>query len=398
MAKSCKDGGCWCATTQAGVDAQQWGGAASEAVYGVAIGSDAAPVAAGWITGSTAPVEDSAFVSARHSDPDAVPDWTVTWSTHKPGDRAASIVVDSSGEAFVAGQIYGAFAGATYLGGADAALSKLDAAHSTVWSKQWGSGADDIAKAVARTTSGNLLVTGSTTGSVGGTNPMPGNEDVFLSQVGNDGTIAWTKQWGGTGRDVAAAITVDAQQSSFVTGVMDGDVFCAKRDSSGNQVWSTTWGSAEADSGTGVVLLADGGLMVVGFFGANATGIIEGAFVSKLDANGKVLWNHQLGVSSTDYASAITLGPNGDAFVAGFVTGDLVAGAGAGDEDAFVYRLRPDGTIVWKKQVGSTGNDRTHGIAVAPDETVYVGIETFGAYPGFGNQGQTDAALLRFTP
>ena len=74
------------------------------------------------------------------------------------------------------------------------------------WSAQIGTAAEELGKSVATDSSGNVFVTGSTTGAVGGVNQ--GSADCFVTKLdGRDGTRMWTRQFGSPQDDQAYAIS-----------------------------------------------------------------------------------------------------------------------------------------------------------------------------------------------
>ncbi len=397
-AKPCNDGGCWCPTGDTKVSAQQWGGGGSDSAFGVTIGSAGEAVATGWHNVSMP--NRAMFVGAHHPGADVAKDWMQEWPSHGQWDKGAGVRCDANGAVFVAGAVSAALPGQTLLGGTDLAVGKWGADHSSAWNAQWGTTSTDRLDAIAADSAGNTFVVGATDGSLSATNPMPGDEDMLLAKLDPSGKLKWTVQWGGTGRDELAAIAIDAQDAIFVAGVLNGDVYCSKRDSNGAKLWETSWGSSSADSAAGIAVSTSGELFVVGFFGGSvvAQGIAPGPFVSKLSSSGSVQWNHTLGVPGSGGATAIARGPNGDFFVTGQTQGELVTGSNHGNNDIFVYRIQPDGTPLWTKQLGTAGSDTAYGLAVAADETIYIAADTFDAYPGFVNQGMVDAVLLRIAP
>ena len=63
--------------------------------------------------------------------------------------------------------------------------------------------------------------------------------------------------------------------------------------------------------------------------------------------------------------------------VTGYETGGVTYGTNLqGRTDAFVVKLAPGGSIVWRRYLGGAGDDRATACLVSPDGTVYVGGET----------------------
>ena len=99
-----------------------------------------------------------------------------------------SIAVDSSGNAYVAGYTYGDFDGNSNLGGADIVVVKYDTSGTKQWSYQYGTSSDDFGEGIVVDSSGNLYVTGKTSGNFYG-NVNAGSSDVFLMKLNSSGII-----------------------------------------------------------------------------------------------------------------------------------------------------------------------------------------------------------------
>ena len=86
-----------------------------------------------------------------------------------------------------------------------------------------------------------------------------------------------------------------------------------------------------------------------------------------------------LGGSLTDSAFAVAADAAGNTYVTGTtassnfpVTAGAFDGSLNGLYDAFVAKVRPDGTLAWATYLGGDGDERGHGIAVDPAGNVYV--------------------------
>ncbi|GBC85869.1 hypothetical protein HRbin11_02328 [bacterium HR11] len=148
------------------------------------------------------------------------------------------------------------------------------------------------------------------------------------------------------------------------------------------QTWAQTYGGGRLEVAYSVRTAADGGLVVAGStdsFGAGGTD----AWVLRLDADGRVLWQKALGGDGTDVAYAVRPTPDGGFVVAGY-TSSFTAGGEAG---AWVFRLNAAGGLVWQKVYGP-------GVAYGLDRTSDGGFVVAGATTAFGAAG-LDAWVLR---
>jgi len=83
----------------------------------------------------------------------------------------------------VAGYIGGTLAGQTSAGRLDAFVRKYDSDGTEVWTRQFGTASDDVARGVAVDTTGNAYVAGQTDGTFVG-QTSAGDFDVFLAKLG----------------------------------------------------------------------------------------------------------------------------------------------------------------------------------------------------------------------
>ncbi len=149
--------------------------------------------------------------------------------------------------------------------------------------------------------------------------------------------------WGGSGRDAAAGVAVDASGAVWVCG-------------------STT--SADMPGASTIGSKYSGGFT-------------EGdAFVSRFDQNGRLLWTRYIGGSRRDAAHAIVIDVTGNAWVAGVtesndfpLTAPIQAAFGGG-MDAFICRLSPDGVLTLSSCLGGSGHDEAAGLALDADNHI----------------------------
>ena len=76
------------------------------------------------------------------------------------------------------------------------------------------------------------------------------------------------------------------------------------------------------------------------------------AFVSKYDAQGKLLWTRQLGTTEEDQSSGVSADGLGNVYITGFTAGSL-GGPNAGGYDAFVSKYDAQGNLLWTRQLGT---------------------------------------------
>jgi uncharacterized protein (TIGR03437 family) len=271
---------------------------------------------------------------------------SVVYATYLGGadqDAGRAIAVNSAGEAYVAGDTASAGfpttpgASQTRFGGkvagdfasyGDAFVAKLDAAGATlIFSTYLGGAAPDVAWAIALDKDGNAYVAGGTQSSdfpvtpgayqtkYGGgtllTDSADPAGDAFVTKFSAAGARAWSTFIGGTGRDAAAAVALDASGNVYATGSSE----------SANFPWT-------ADAVRGC---RNGG-----------------PWVAQLDPAGtKLVRSSSIGGMGFDQGNALTLDTKGVVYLAGDTTSRPFFSSpsaaqksyGGGDSDAFAAKL-----------------------------------------------------------
>jgi hypothetical protein len=106
-------------------------------------------------------------------------------------------------------------------------------------------------------------------------------------------------------------------------------------------------------------------------------------------------WLLQFGTVEDDVATAVSIDPGGNVFVAGRTGGALAGETNAGGEDAFVQMYDHLGRLRWTRQFGSNRDDEAFAVSADGDGVIVVG-SVFGALPGQVHAGVHDAFVRRY--
>ena len=304
---------------------------------------------------------------------------------------------------------------ASYGGGnSDGFVTKLNGAGSLVYSTYLGGSGSDSANSIVVDTSGNAYVTGETTSSNFPTkNPFQatngGFTDAFVTKLNAVGSaLVYSTYLGGGSIDGGFGVAIDAANNAYVTGTTEStnfptmnpfqavfgggnfDAFVTKIDAAGALLYSTYLGGGDTDFGNGIAVDTAGNAYVTGDtysanfptmnpFQATLTGE-PNAFVTKLDVAGDALvYSTYLGGNSFDIAFGIAVDAAGNAYVTGetassnFPTMFPFQATWGGGLDAFVSKLNAAGSgIIFSTFLGGSGDDADNGIAVDTAARVYV--------------------------
>jgi hypothetical protein len=279
---------------------------------------------------------------------------------NSPGDdRANGITIDSSDNIYITGEASGSLFGNSNAGGIDCYVAKYDVNGSQLWVKQFGTSSEDHSTGISAEKNGNVYVTGYSNGSLPGNSNL-GNNDAFVVKYDASGNQIWVKQFGTSGEDRASGIVTDSSGNVYVSGYSSGtlpgnknlgsnDAFIAKYNATGTQLWIKQFGTSSDDYAKGISIDTSGNIYVTGYSNGSLPGNknlgSNDAFAAKYDANGNQLWIKQFGTSSDDYANGISADNRGNVYFGGYTNGNLVppdAGFISGKPDAFIIGLNSD--------------------------------------------------------
>ncbi|HNT28716.1 MAG TPA: SBBP repeat-containing protein, partial [bacterium] len=256
-----------------------------------------------------------------------------------------------------------------------------------LWTRMWGSDKTDVVNGVAIDGTGNIYAAGYTNGDLDG-NTNAGSSDVFLTKYLPDGTKAWTKLWGNASANIGNAVTVDGSGNIYVTGKTSGgldgksaiggeDIFITKWHDTGSDAtkeWTKVWGNTSGDVGYDLLIDSNNNLYITGAsYGGTGTqkdgetysgnyDLVLMKWSIGADDNSTVrVWTKLWGSSTADYAYSLEKNQDQDLYVTGYTTGTLPSGSlpsntAQGGYDAFLSRWTQDGstaTLAWTSQWGT---------------------------------------------
>jgi len=159
--------------------------------------------------------------------------------------------------------------------------------------------------------------------------------------------------------------------------VLSGFTFHGVRADDSTTYWVESLGNVGWLAFHDVIQLDDGSIVAVGSIGEDRGN--NDALVVKFSPYGTVEWAKVFGGPDNDYATSVTVGPNGDLIVVG-----ATKSFGVGSYDVWVIRLYPDGKVRWQRAYGGAYDDRAMAVTVDNDGKIIVvgGTTSFGSLPG----------------
>jgi hypothetical protein len=310
----------------------------------------------------------------------------------------------------VTGWTSGGLDGNTSAGSGDLFVVKYNSSGTKQWTKQLGTSVDDQARGVATDSSGNVYVTGYTQGGLDG-NTNAGLWDLFVVKYNSSGTKQWTKQLGTSNSESSNGVATDSSGNVYVTGWTSGgldgntsagdwDLFVVKYSSNGTKQWTKQLGTSSRDWAYGVATDSSGNVYVTGYtsgsLDGNTSAGVEDLFVVKYNSSGTKQWTKQLGTSSRDEARGVATDSSGNVYVTGWTSGGLDGNTSAGSSDLFVVKYNSSGTKQWTKQLGSSSADEASGVATDSSGNVYVSGHTYGGLDGNTSAGNYDVFVVKY--
>jgi hypothetical protein len=332
----------------------RWGTSGDDFARSLAVAPDGSVLATGYTDGAFEGAENAgswdAFLSRLEAD--GSESWSKQWGGES-SEFAQAVVVDQAGRAYVAGYSPGSIDQQASIGGHDAFLSGFDANGERAWTQRFGTDADDYVYAAALAPAG-VVVVGYTQGAFDGFDNA-GGADAFVTLCSPTGEVQWTRQLGTAGTDYAQAVAVDAAGRILVTGYTAGRL------------------GADPDLGA------------------------EDAFLLELTSDGELRWLRQWGSDTTDYALSVSADSRGDAYVAGYTYGATTEEEALGGEDAYLTKVAADGTLLWTRQLGTANRDSGRFVTVDAAGAPILGGDTEGSLAAEAT-GERDAFLAWFDP
>jgi hypothetical protein len=300
-------------------------------------------------------------------------------------------------------------------GNYDVLIAKYDPSGNLLWVKQSGGTGLEVGRGIAVDGSGNCFVTGYFNGSAifdSTTFTSSGAYDVFIAKYDAAGNFQWANQAGSSGEDFARNVAIDGSGNSYITGTFKGiasfgsttltssgleDMFVAKYDAAGNVLWAKSAGGTNKDAANGIDVDASGNCAITGEFQGSAafgsttlTSInsLPDIFIARFDASGNVLWAKSAGGSANDFGRNIAVDGSGNSYFAGEFEGSASFGSTtlttSGGVDIFMAKYDAAGNAIWAQRAGGSLEDRAAGIALDGNRNPYisgyfVGEASFGS-------------------
>lgn len=257
------------------------------------------------------------------------------------------------------------------------------------WQKTFGGTGTEEVNSILPTKDNGYIISGYTDSVDGNISNNNGYIDAWVVKLNYSGNIEWEKNYGGTDLDIFNSIDQTHDNGYVLAGLThsfeehkNGDYWIVKIDELGNKEWEKSFGGFSIDHAKSIQQTSDFGFIVTGHTFSSDGDVTEnfGAsdyWVLKLDENGNLQWQKNLGGSHTDYAHSIKQTMDAGFILTGYTFssyGDVTASFAP--PDYWIVKLDKNGNIQWQKSLGGNNEDSSFSISQTFDSGYIVGGTT----------------------
>ena len=169
-------------------------------------------------------------------------------------------------------------------------------------------------------------------------------------------------------------------------------------------VVSKTYGGSLEEKINSIVNTPDGGMLILGYTSSTDGDIAKmnaqtDIWLTKLDANGEMLWSKTIGGAENDYGTSIAATRDGNYIISGYSgsnDGDVPGNLGL--HDFYIAKITGEGNLIWSKNYGFNNHDHAHKIIQTKDGGFFVaGFADFSGIEGTGETGNNgEGHSMRF--
>lgn len=268
-------------------------------------------------------------------------------------------------------------------GGDDFWILKLDATGGIEWQQTIGGKGQEKLKNICLTSDGGYIIGGSSSSSKSDekADDSYGNMDYWVVKLDNKGAIQWQKTFGGRYFDELRSIEQTKDFGYILGGYSNspesgnkedksigyGDYWILKLDQKGAIEWQKTIGGVLDEQLSVIHQTYDGNYLIGGSTNSNATksktqGDKNGndIWIVKVDNEGDILWEEKYNIGDFDILSSLVENKDHTILLGGFAQSEVKSYEkkdASGINDYTAIKINEKGEELWRKTVGSSGED-----------------------------------------
>lgn len=337
----------------------------------------------------------------------------IKWQRNYGGtlsDYATKVIETKDNGYLLAGESTGGLGNKTcYKSNNDIWLVKLDSTGNIQWQKCFGCSFVNYFGSIIQTKDSSYVLVGSVTeksGDVGSSfhgNNIAHNSDLWVVKLSKLGVIVWEKCFGGANGESATSINQTSDDGYIIGGATrstDGDVsgyhtslnnfydaWIIKINSTGTLEWQKCLGGSESENVKDIIQTSDFGYIAVMESNSNNGDITDNHlrynattmtysptsdyWIVRLDYSGNIIWKKSYGGDNSDNPEKILQTFDGNFIVAGSsASGSPYYGDVKNNYSGFdywIFKINPNGKLLWEKNFGGGGNDYCKSILINND-------------------------------
>ena len=191
--------------------------------------------------------------------------------------------------------------------------------------------------------------------------------DPAVIRVGGDGAVLWARAVEGNWLSDMTVVAEAADGDIVMATLLDTAMLLVRFSAQGETKWSRVLDRTDIEGVQALVATCDGGVLAV------TTALTRFGALTRIDRNGKVLWDRVLGSADAGFGfySAVELADGG------FLAVGRMRIYSTNNREGWLLRISPSGEVLWQKMVGGDGEDGLFAIAqLGPNEFAAVGGTT----------------------
>ncbi|AWH86374.1 T9SS C-terminal target domain-containing protein [Flavobacterium album] len=272
-------------------------------------------------------------------------------------------------------------------------IVKLNAKGGEEWQRTIGGSGQEILKSIVPTKDGGYILGGSSASNIsrkilkGAADPFDksdkcrGNMDFWIVKLNEKGEVKWQRTLGGKYADMLESIEQTKDGGFIIGGYSNspsskdkseegygaGDYWIIKLDKDGRTEWEKVFGGEEDDHLYTIKQTQDGGYIL----GGNSASATSGnksrsnkkgtdIWLVRLDENAEILWQETYNTGNVDVLTSLIENNDGTFLLGGYAQTEVMGEKKADKKeinDYIAIKIAADGDELWKKAVGSNGED-----------------------------------------
>ncbi|WP_299135866.1 hypothetical protein [uncultured Tenacibaculum sp.] len=299
-------------------------------------------------------------------------------------------------------------------------LVKLNPTGTIIWQKTFGYIGKDIGTTLIETDDNGFLIAGeldvTSSGGLGNSKSSAiqhAGGDMWALKLNSLGAIEWSKYYGGTFTDTPHGI-VKTDDGYIIAGISDSsdvditnnkgsyDFWVIKINKKGKLLWNKNFGGTEIDEAKAIVSTNDNNFLIVGNTRSTDKDVTNnkgGAdlWVIKINSNGGLVWQKNFGGNNFDVGNSIKKMSDGNYLLSGSSRSADNGITNKGQNDAWILKISPDGSLLWQKTIGGTEIDFCYDVVELNNGTIVgVGESSSNNNDITNNKGFSDLLIIKY--